>query len=59
MTNTIGLKQKIQEAQNKSEVTALLNEGKTYEFVSDRTVRQWQRVSKLRLQELKKGANDD
>ena len=59
MPDTIGLKQRIGEAKNADEVNTLLREGKAYKFVSDRTVRQWQKVSKLRLQELKKEISND
>lgn len=41
MPDTIGLKQRIREAQTSAEVKSLLDEGKTYEFVSGRTVRHW------------------
>ena len=54
MPDTIGLKQRIREAQSSKEVKALLDEGETYEFASGHTVRSWQRVSRDRLQVLKR-----
>ena len=59
MPDTIGLKQRICEAKNANEVNTLLTEGKAYKFVSDRTVRSWQKVAKIKFVEFKKGKNND
>ena len=54
MQNTIGLKQKIREAESKLEVGALMLEGQGYEYASRHTRRQWARIAKEKLKEFDK-----
>ena len=58
MPETIGLKQRIREAKSANEVNILLTEGKAYKFVSDRTVRQWLRISDAKLKAFKQEKTD-
>lgn len=58
MRNTIGLKQRIREAESKLEVGALLLEGQNYEYVSRHTRRQWQRISKEKMREFNQETKD-
>jgi sugar/nucleoside kinase (ribokinase family) len=43
-----GLKQRILNAKNESELSSLLTEGKSYEHASDKTKKQWEKAAQKR-----------
>jgi hypothetical protein len=48
----MGLRQEIKSANSESEITALLNKGKGFEFASENTKHAWKSTAKFRLAEL-------
>lgn len=58
MPETIGIKQRIREAKNRSEVEALMIEGHTYVYASGHTRRQWLRISREKLKAFEQEKTD-
>jgi hypothetical protein len=51
--NTMGLRQRILNASTVSQIEALLEEGRTYEFAAEKTIRAWKNAAKRRVSEIK------
>jgi hypothetical protein len=48
----MGLRQEIKSADSESEIMALLNKGRSFEFASEHTQHAWKSTAKFRLTEL-------
>jgi deoxyxylulose-5-phosphate synthase len=48
----MGLRQEIKSADSESEIMALLNKGRGFEFASEHTQHAWKSTAKFRLKEL-------
>jgi len=47
--NSTGIRERLTKAKNETEISSLLEEGKGYKYVSEKTKRSWQRTANNRL----------